>query len=173
MPDHIENSEFLHAYTLGCLDKCDEKIFDEYLSRLSDKSEWNESLQSTGDAFLEKLGEYQNLVALLPVRLKIIGPDPKVKDKIARKLYRMRDEIRKKKESILNYQLSEPFRTTIVSSQQKDFKYKKTFDISVKHLLEFERVESKQNDGIEVLPDLEEIEIHRKNLGKHSEPSGK
>jgi len=40
------------------------------------------------------LGEFQNLASLLPSTLKIENPDPQLKDNVAKKLYRLKDEIR-------------------------------------------------------------------------------
>jgi hypothetical protein len=44
----------------------------------------------------KELGEYQNLAALLPVALPIEFPVSELKDKVALKLYNMRDEIKAK-----------------------------------------------------------------------------
>jgi hypothetical protein len=44
----------------------------------------------------KELGEYQNLVALLPVALTLEFPVSELKDKVALKLYNMRDEIKAK-----------------------------------------------------------------------------
>ena len=44
----------------------------------------------------KELGEYQNLAALLPVALTIEFPVGELKDKVALKLYNMRDEIKAK-----------------------------------------------------------------------------
>ncbi len=76
--------EHLHAYTLGCLDK-DE--FEELRSYLQNTSEFN----------WQDLGEYQNLTALLPSILNIEIPGLHVKDKVARKLYRLKEETKAKK----------------------------------------------------------------------------
>jgi hypothetical protein len=47
----------------------------------------------------KELGDYQNLVALLPVALNIEFPVSELKDKVALKLYNMRDEIKAKVEA--------------------------------------------------------------------------
>lgn len=44
----------------------------------------------------KELGEYQNLVALLPAALTLEFPVSELKDKVALKLYNMRDEIKAK-----------------------------------------------------------------------------
>jgi len=74
--------DLLHAYALGCLEKEDIKKIKSYF-RSGKEFEWSE------------LGEYQNLGAMLPAILNIETPPAQLKDKVARKLYRMRDEKRK------------------------------------------------------------------------------
>jgi|GEM_PF-693042 len=86
MTTRKEYYEQLQAYALGCLDKNDFRNLRNYIHS-GEEYPWQE------------LGEYQNLSALLPSILKIEMPDPQLKDKVARKLYRIRDEIRAKKTS--------------------------------------------------------------------------
>ena len=74
----------LQAYALGCLDAADLKSLRNYIHSGEEYS-WQE------------LGEYQNLTALLPSILKVEIPDFQLKDKVARKLYRIKDEIRAKR----------------------------------------------------------------------------
>lgn len=76
--------DMIHAYALGCLD-------NEDLNTLT--SEMN-----SGEEFpMKELAEYQNLTALLPAILEIENPPHQMKDKVARKLYRIKDEIRAKR----------------------------------------------------------------------------
>jgi hypothetical protein len=83
---HNEYAELLFAYSLGCLDKDDLLLLNEYFQ--------------TGNEFpWQELGEYQNLVALLPSILNMETPGPELKDKVARKLYRIKNERRPKKNS--------------------------------------------------------------------------
>jgi hypothetical protein len=84
-PNNIQGyNEFydlLFAYSVGCLD-------------MEDLLELNEYFQS-GDEFpWQELGEYQNLAALLPAILNMETPGPEIKDKVARKLYRIKNERR-------------------------------------------------------------------------------
>lgn len=44
----------------------------------------------------KELGDYQNLAALLPIALKLEFPTAELKDKVAMKLYEIRDEIKAK-----------------------------------------------------------------------------
>jgi anti-sigma-K factor RskA len=88
--------ELLFAYSLGCLDK------EELL-------ELNEYFQTENDFPWQELGEYQNLVALLPAILNVETPGPELKDKVARKLYRIKNERRPKKTSE-NYVSEHPSR---------------------------------------------------------------
>ena len=86
MAEQSKNADLLHAFSLGCLDQ--EELFElkEYFDS-GEEYEWQE------------LGEYQNLVALLPSILNMEVPGPQIKDKVARKLYRYRAEKKIKKET--------------------------------------------------------------------------
>jgi hypothetical protein len=78
----MENiNDLIYAYSLGCLDNEELKRLKEYL----DSGEYNN---------IQELGEFQNLASLLPSTLKIEIPDPQLKDNVAKKLYRLKDEIR-------------------------------------------------------------------------------
>ncbi len=72
-------ASFLYAMAVGCLDK------EDYIQLI-------EYLENGGDFPFQELGEYQNLAALLPSFLNIESPPPELKDKVARRLYRLRDE---------------------------------------------------------------------------------
>jgi hypothetical protein len=79
IPGQHEYSDLLYAYSIGCLDK-------EDLLQLTNFIE-------TGNEFpSQELGEYQNLAALLPSILNMETPGPEIKDKVARKLYRIKNE---------------------------------------------------------------------------------
>ena len=83
MSNENQYYDLLHAYALGCLDPKDLNILNEFLD--------------TGEEFFwEELGEYQNLAALLPSILNIETPGMELKDKVARKLYNLRNEKRTK-----------------------------------------------------------------------------
>ena len=78
----MENiNDLIYAYSLGCLDKEDLEI-------LMSQDNSNEDLNS------KELGEFQNLVSLLPSTLTLETPDPELKDNVAKKLYRLKDEIK-------------------------------------------------------------------------------
>jgi len=79
-----EYYDLLYAYALGCLNKSDLKRLQDYL-KTSEDFAW------------EELGEYQNLIALLPSILSTEVPNPQLKDKVARRLYRIKEEIAVKK----------------------------------------------------------------------------
>ena len=87
MPDKNEYYEFLYAYTLGCLDEDDLINLKQYLS-------------SSDDFYWQELGDFQNLSALLPSILSVEKPEPEVKDRVARKLYRIRNEIKAKRDKL-------------------------------------------------------------------------
>jgi hypothetical protein len=71
----------LHAFALGCLDNED---FIKVLNHIRAAEEFP----------YQELGEYQNLASLLPSFLEIEMPDQSVKDKVARKLYRLKEQKR-------------------------------------------------------------------------------
>lgn len=73
--------EMLYAYSIGCLDKTEFLKLREYI-RSSDDYTW------------EEMGEFQNLSAMLPAILNIETPTRQLKDKVARKLYRLREQKR-------------------------------------------------------------------------------
>jgi hypothetical protein len=82
----MENiNDLIYAYSLGCLD-------NEELQRLRDH------LNSGENHNIQELGEFQNLVSLLPSTLQIENPDPQLKDNVAKKLYRLKDEVRAQKQ---------------------------------------------------------------------------
>jgi Anti-sigma-K factor rskA, C-terminal len=87
MADKNDYYEFLYAYSLGCLDKDD-------LINLKNFLDTNE------DYYWQELGEFQNLSSLLPSILPVEKPGPEVKDKVARKLYRIRNEIKTKRDKL-------------------------------------------------------------------------
>lgn len=91
----------LHAFALGCLEREEYDLMMEYF-------------KSNQDYPWQELGEYQNLVALLPSFLNIESPEPRVKDMVARKLYRLRDQQR-------------PQRTTQIISQSSPLQHKNLF----------------------------------------------
>ena len=81
----MENfNDYLFPFSLGCLDKEDKKSLKEFI-------------EGGGDFSFQDLGEFQNLVSLLPSILSIETPDPKLKDDVARKLYSLKDEIKAKR----------------------------------------------------------------------------
>ncbi|MDP4191291.1 MAG: anti-sigma factor [Bacteroidota bacterium] len=87
--------EILYAYSSGCLDAEDYPEFFKYLS-------------SENGIMDKEFGNLQNVVALIPAILEIEHPNPKVKDKVARKLYRMKDESKAiKKPIVVNMNLQD------------------------------------------------------------------
>lgn len=80
--------EMIYAFSAGCLDKDERVDFLEYLK--------------SGQRVPEnELGELQNVVALLPAVLEIEVPQPHVKDMVAKRLYRMREELKLKKRQMV------------------------------------------------------------------------
>jgi hypothetical protein len=74
----VENiNDLIYAYALGCLDPEDNEKFIPLNHNEFDSRE---------------LGEYQNLVSLLPIILTIETPDPLLKDNVAKKLYSLTEQ---------------------------------------------------------------------------------
>lgn len=79
MSDQEKYNAYIHAYALGCLDK------DEFI-------ELTEYLEGSSDFNWVELGEFQNLAALLPSFLQLEAAAPSVKNKVAQRLYRLKEE---------------------------------------------------------------------------------
>ncbi len=77
-----EAADLIYAGVLGCLDRGDQAKLNEYIN--------------AGGELPSNMGELQNIAAMLPVILHAENPDSQLKDKVARKLYRIKDEIRAK-----------------------------------------------------------------------------
>lgn len=75
--------EMISAFAAGCMDKGNFVQFKDYL---------NEG----GELPVGELGEIQNIVSMIPIILELEQPDPAIKDKVARKLIGMKDEIKAK-----------------------------------------------------------------------------
>jgi len=131
----LENiNDLIYAYSLGCLE-------DEELQRLNSRQDNEEELN------MKELGEFQNLVSLLPSSLTIEMPDPQLKDNVAKKLYRLKDEIkaqRQKNKPALNIQdtkdeiepehsLNEP---EIVNSENNSFNTNQLEENDIQKLFE-------------------------------------
>ncbi len=79
MPDKDTKYDLMYAYALGCLNENDVLNFKE-ISVSDENFLWDE------------LGEFQNLAALMASILSVEMPKPEVKEKVARKLYNLKDE---------------------------------------------------------------------------------
>jgi cell division protein FtsL len=79
MPGTNEYYDFLYAYALGCLSNSELKKLQDYL-------------QTSTDFPWEELGEFQNIISLLPSILSSETPNPRLKDNVARKLYKLKKE---------------------------------------------------------------------------------
>lgn len=76
--------DLIKVQVLGCIET-------------EDLAELKSAMENNEDFPMKELGEYQNLAALIPSGLQIELPSPQLKDKVARKLYRLRDEIKAQK----------------------------------------------------------------------------
>ena len=88
-------TDLLFAFSLGCLDDDNKKKLREYL-------------KSNNDYPLQELGEHQNLVALLPIILEIENPTAELKDKVARNLYQVQEELKSKIANESTDEIDEP-----------------------------------------------------------------
>lgn len=156
-----EASDLIYAGVLGCLDRADQLKLNEYIR--------------SGGELLSNVGELQNIAALLPIILQAENPDPQLKDKVARKLYRIKDEIRAKAveqdSSVADvfYANSRENRKAASESEQKEQESQKSENITVKEKVQdTERDERKtpvsevKNDELKG-EDLEDIEIEEIN----------
>ncbi|MDZ7767241.1 MAG: anti-sigma factor [Melioribacteraceae bacterium] len=75
--------EMIAACSAGCMDKKNYQNFREYI-------------ETGGDIPVRELGELQNVIALLPIILELEKPSPEIKDKVAKKLISLQDEIKEK-----------------------------------------------------------------------------
>jgi hypothetical protein len=84
--DRNKAIDLIKAKTLGCLNK-------------DENAELNEYMVSGEDFPWDALGEYQNLTAMLPVLLQLEVPDAELKDNVARKLYKILEELKAKQQA--------------------------------------------------------------------------
>lgn len=82
MPDQAIN-EMISAFASGCMDKENYLHFYHYF-------------KSKGDLPYKELGQLQTLSSILPVILELEYPRPELKNKVARTLISMQDEIKEK-----------------------------------------------------------------------------
>lgn len=83
--DGKKQIELIKLSTIGCISEEDQARLNSLM--LEDENfPWKE------------LGDFQNLVAVIPSALVIEMPSWELKDKVARKLYKLRDEIKSQKE---------------------------------------------------------------------------
>jgi len=86
--DRNKAIDLIKAKTLGCLTKDEDVEFKEYMENGEDFP-W------------DVLGEYQNLTAMLPILLQLKVPDSELKDNVARKLYKIIEELKAKQQAEL------------------------------------------------------------------------
>lgn len=75
--------EMIAAFAIGCMDKANFMQFKDYLTE-------------GGEFPKGELGELQNIVSMIPIILELETPDHSIKDKVAKKLIGMKDEIKTK-----------------------------------------------------------------------------
>ena len=73
--------EMTSAFAVGCMDKENFVQFKDYI-------------KEGGELPNGELGELQNIVSMIPIILDLETPDPSLKDKVAKKLIGMKDEIK-------------------------------------------------------------------------------
>lgn len=97
--DSKKQIELIKLSTIGCISEEDQTSLNSLMVE-DENFPWKE------------LGEFQNLVALLPSALVIETPSWELKDRVARKLYKLRDEVKSQKEE------EKPVVETAVTTEQ-------------------------------------------------------
>ena len=174
MSEHDKYSDLLYAYSLGCLDSEDLKKLKEFF-------------KSGGEFSWQELGEYQNLAALFPSILKMELPGPELKDKVARRLYRLRGDkvpLKKAKQEEDRPGLTEtemavsPEQETVSeqkdevpsapeSIEEKNIDVTQTNDETDLDLSNFEEVKSKKQDK-DILASLPDVNIAQETVSAGS-----
>jgi hypothetical protein len=118
MADQIIH-EMIAAFSVGCMDKQNFVQFKEYM-------------QQDGELPDGEMGELQNIVAMIPIILDIEIPHTSIKDKVAKRLIEIKDEIKAK---ILNERkssstFSKTFTVPIEGQDEISFKNTKTQSFS-------------------------------------------
>lgn len=75
--------EMIAAFSIGCMDKANYMQFKDYLSE-------------GGELPKGELGELQNIVSMIPIILDLEAPNTAIKDKVAKRLIGMKEEIKTK-----------------------------------------------------------------------------
>ncbi len=114
MADQIIH-EMIAAFSVGCMDKQNFVQFKEYM-------------QQDGDLPSGEMGELQNIVAMIPIILDIEKPHPSIKDKVAKRLIEIKDEIKAKiiNERKSSSTFSKTFTAPIDEQENVSFKSTKT-----------------------------------------------
>lgn len=135
MPDKVIH-EMISAYSIGCMDKENYINFKDYID-------------AGGELPYRELGEFQNLISMIPLILELELPDIKLKDAVAKKLIGMQDEIKAK---MKEKQTKTPSMKTDTTQQPPMQQVKKT-NITKEYLTEsFERSSQKKAEQKAVKP---------------------
>jgi len=73
--------EMIAAFAAGCMDNENFIQFKDYF-------------KEGGELPKGELGELQNIVSMIPIILDLETPDPALKDKVAKRLIELKDEIK-------------------------------------------------------------------------------
>lgn len=103
--------EMISAFAAGCMDRKNHKTFREYV-------------EDGGDMPVGELGELQNVISLLPVILELENPKPELKDKVAKRLISLQDDIKDKIKA--TKQSTKTAAKTVISSVDEDEELKFT-----------------------------------------------
>ena len=136
----------------------------EVLSCLSDKDRENlQSLKAEGNEFPWKdLGDYQNLIALLPLTLELEYPSNELKNKTAIKLYSIRDQIKAKIDAKKPHEIPTPQAEEISLSLEDEEKIEPAEQVEVE-----EKVLVEVEEGVQYGSD-ESLAGKKENLGSVS-----
>jgi flagellar basal body-associated protein FliL len=114
--DKSKSIDLIKAHVIGCLE-------DEDIATL------NSSMENDDDFPWQELGKYQNLVSIIPSSLQLELPNQELKDKVARKLYSIRDEI--------------------IASKQKELITEEEPD-TIEEEIDMEEISDVKEEGIEI-----------------------
>jgi anti-sigma-K factor RskA len=140
-----EAGDLIFAGVLGCLDRADIKKLNEYMKK--------------GGELPATVGEFQNIAAMLPVILKAENPPSVLKDKVARKLYRVKDEVRAK---VLEENLSDR------KSGSADIFYKNSRENRKSSTLT-EKVKTKEPEKFKIKDEKEDVELPDESISISSD----
>ncbi|MCX6150768.1 MAG: anti-sigma factor [Ignavibacteriales bacterium] len=147
-------NDLIHAFAAGCLDDNELRLFLNH----PESAEFN----------TVELGELQNVISLLPAILELEYPQLNIKDKVAQKLYKFREEIKERKKSItivppeLEKQI-EPEIIEEVSQSKKEIEEapeaERSYEKALVDEIQFKELQERIEEEIEELPSIKDVDF--------------